>query len=675
MIPEAQSSGQSCIHSFWKRLVISILIILKFYSTFSPKKRACMMDDIYLREKGFHALSMLQKCSNDTRIVEHPSMTAHEHSLEEFVRISEQALQLSREEKVEFLSILQAITSLTQTKFDFWRDENYKTEDCEPSLTNVGGLLGLDAQKLQEFITHKAINIKGEGRITSRRSFPELINHRNSIASEIYLLLFQWTVIRLNEILSSNDASSSSKLFANELNISLLDIFGFERLEEGGNSIEQFLINYANEKLHYHFLSATVITEQELYRSEGLISVIPDFSFERIERVLFMIESPRGIIDIMNDQVNLRQGDQFFLKQIKQSQTSTKSSSLYSQLTIDRFAEKFSINHYAGDVEYTVVGFSEGNHSVPDSSLLEMLRTSSNSIAKSLADLPFSNENCSNKLSPSAASSKLSNSVAKGFRNDLESMITRLNQSKLSFIKCIKPNDEKTPWLFQNRSVHNQLKNNGLLEAISVIRSKYPFRMKLSEFSEHYHPLTTLHGSVETLLKGIETNRHYPLHTVRESFLIGKSMIFLEDWLIHLLNQKLITAIQSTIKIQSIFRSYIARRAYDKFITARRKVAAKRIHSFINRLIHSARARKRTKKLQDTLFYFDSQQVRRNAKIAFNNWKEQSREHQSAVDHRCIHVSEIVVQYRDEKEAEDLDEVIEIVILATIILFVIFMKL
>ncbi len=634
-----------------------------------------MLDDTNLREKGFHALSILQKCSKDMVEQPSPSMTAHEHSLEEFIRISEQALQLSAGDKTEFLSILKAITSLIQTKFELWRDENYNCEDCEPFLTEIGGLLGLDAQKLQEFITHKAINIKGEGRITSRRSFPELINHRNSIASEIYFLLFQWTVIRINEILSNNNISSSSKLSTNGLNISLLDIFGFERLEEGGNSIEQFLINYANEKLHYHFLSSTVIAEQELYRSEGLVSVIPDFSFERIERVLFMIESPRGIIDIMNDQVNLRQGDQYFLKQIKQSQASAKSSSLYSQLTVDRFAEKFSINHYAGDVEYIVTGFSEGNHSVPDSSLLELLRSSSNSITKDLADLPFSNENCSNKLSSTGTSSKLSSSVAKGFRNDLESMITHLNQSTLSFIKCIKPNDEKIPWLFQNRSVHNQLKNNGLLEAISVIRSKYPFRMKWSAFSEQYHTLITLYGSVEALLRAIESDRLCSLHSIRESFLVGKSMIFLEDWLIQRLNQKLITAIQSTIMIQSIFRSCLARRAYNKFISVRRKVAAKRIHSFITRAIYSARVRKRTKKLQDSLFYFDYQQMRRNAKIALKHWKEQSRQHQSAYDHCRIHASEPVVQHFDEKEAEDLDAVIETLIFATIILFVIFMKL
>ena len=49
--------------------------------------------------------------------------------------------------------------------------------------------------------------------------------------------------------------------------ISILDIFGFEKLET--NSLEQLLINHTNERLQLFFLHQTLHSELSLYQSEG----------------------------------------------------------------------------------------------------------------------------------------------------------------------------------------------------------------------------------------------------------------------------------------------------------------------------------------------------------------------------------------------------------------------
>lgn len=54
--------------------------------------------------------------------------------------------------------------------------------------------------------------------------------------------------------------------------IGLLDIFGFEAF--GTNSLEQLLINYANERLQQQFNAFVFKLEEKEFASEGLSKVL-----------------------------------------------------------------------------------------------------------------------------------------------------------------------------------------------------------------------------------------------------------------------------------------------------------------------------------------------------------------------------------------------------------------
>ena len=54
--------------------------------------------------------------------------------------------------------------------------------------------------------------------------------------------------------------------------IGLLDIFGFEAF--GTNSLEQMLINYANERLQQQFNAFVFKLEEKEFASEGLSKVL-----------------------------------------------------------------------------------------------------------------------------------------------------------------------------------------------------------------------------------------------------------------------------------------------------------------------------------------------------------------------------------------------------------------
>ena len=55
---------------------------------------------------------------------------------------------------------------------------------------------------------------------------------------------------------------------ARDLNIGILDIYGFEIFNNNG--FEQFCINYVNEKLQQIFIELTLKQEQEEYSAEGI---------------------------------------------------------------------------------------------------------------------------------------------------------------------------------------------------------------------------------------------------------------------------------------------------------------------------------------------------------------------------------------------------------------------
>ena len=115
---------------------------------------------------------------------------------------------------------------------------------------------------------------------------------RDALAKFLYERVFLYLVWRVNGTIAADDGGAEVAGA-----IGLLDIYGFEHFEI--NSLEQLLINYANESLQRHFNQHLLHIEQEIYAQEGVDwSYI---SFNDNQPTLDLIEGGQGVLNLLDD--------------------------------------------------------------------------------------------------------------------------------------------------------------------------------------------------------------------------------------------------------------------------------------------------------------------------------------------------------------------------------------
>ena len=136
---------------------------------------------------------------------------------------------------------------------------------------------------------------------------------------------------------------------------------------------------------------------------------------------------------------------------------------------------RFTIAHYAGDVEYDVSGFLAKNKDEVPESALELLETSKEPFAVALAR---------RRWTPSGydAGTKKKTSVGARFKTQLAELVARLDACAPRFIRCVKPNETRAPDAFHDDVVLAQMRCCGVLEVCRIARLGYPTRWPFAAF-------------------------------------------------------------------------------------------------------------------------------------------------------------------------------------------------
>ncbi|KAF2345616.1 Myosin head motor domain, partial [Trinorchestia longiramus] len=199
-------------------------------------------------------------------------------------------------------------------------------------------------------------------RLLTTLNIDQALDARDAVAKALYSALFSWLVRRINQIICSSKPSSSSC-------ISILDIFGFESFKE--NSFEQLCINYANEKLQFHFNKHIFKLEQQEYAKEKIDW--QNVEYQDNQPVIELLSrKPVGILHLLDDESNFPKAtDVSFLEKCHYNHA---LNDLYSRPRMSSM--EFGIQHYAGQVWYSVDGFLDKNRDTLRNDVVELLISS-----------------------------------------------------------------------------------------------------------------------------------------------------------------------------------------------------------------------------------------------------------------------------------------------------------
>ncbi|KAE8295978.1 Myosin heavy chain, fast skeletal muscle [Larimichthys crocea] len=403
----------------------------------------------------------------------------------------------------------------------------------------VAYLLGLNSADMLKALCYPRVKV-GNEYVTKGQTVPQVNNSVTALAKSIYEKMFLWMVVRINEML---DTKQARQYF-----IGVLDIAGFEIFDF--NTLEQLCINFTNEKLQQFFNHTMFVLEQDEYKKEGIVWEFIDFGMD-LAACIELIEkrsacSPRP-------------------------QTHPFKNKLYDQhLGKNKAFEKpkpvkgkpeahFSLVHYAGTVDYNIIGWLEKNKDPLNESAVQLYQKSS---VKLLALLyPPVVEEVGKKGGKKKGGSM--QTVSSQFRENLGKLMTNLRSTHPHFVRCLFPNESKTPGLMENYLVIHQLRCNGVLEGIRICRKGFPSRIPYADFKQRYK---VLNASVipdgqfmdnkkasEKLLGSIDVNH--------DEYRFGHTKVFFKAGLLGTLeemrDEKLATLVTMT---QALCRGYVMRK-------------------------------------------------------------------------------------------------------------------
>uniref|UniRef100_A0A671PEI3 Unconventional myosin-Id n=1 Tax=Sinocyclocheilus anshuiensis TaxID=1608454 RepID=A0A671PEI3_9TELE len=425
----------------------------------------------------------------------------------------------------------------------------------------LGDLLSTKDENVEKALLYRTV-ATGRDVIDKQHTHQEASYGRDALAKAIYERLFCWIVGRINDIIEVKNYDV--RVHGKNTVIGVLDIYGFEIFQN--NSFEQFCINYCNEKLQQLFIQLVLKQEQEEYQREGIPWKHIDYFNNQI--IVDLVEQQHKGIFAVLDEACMNVGkvtDEMLLQALNGKlakhahYTSRKLSPTDKNLEFDR---DFRIRHYAGDVAYSVVGFIDKNKDTLFQDFKRLLYNSSNPVLKAMWP--------EGKLSITEVT-KRPLTAATLFKNSMISLVENLASKEPYYVRCIKPNEVKSPLLFEHERCKHQVEYLGLLENVRVRRAGFANRQiyprflqrykMISEFTWPNHDLPSDKEAVKRLLQGCGFE-----HDVA----YGKTKVFIRTprTIFSLEEQRAEMVKRIVLFLQKVWRGTLARMHYRRMRAA-----------------------------------------------------------------------------------------------------------
>merc|ERR1712158_59474 len=479
----------------------------------------------------------------------------------EFTDAAFDTLGFSLEEKQDAYKITASILHLGEMTFKAkGREEGCEPDDLVPG-QKACTLFGIENFNLfyGNFIRPK-IKVGTEWVFKSQNA-NQCLNAVAALARSMYNRLFMWLVDLCNRTLI--DPSMKKVNF-----IGVLDIAGFEIFEF--NTFEQICINFCNEKLQQFFNHHMFVLEQEEYVREGIEWEMVDFGMD-LEATIQCMEKPMGLMAILEEETLFpKASDKSFEDKLKENLLGKTTAFLKKQPGSKDKNAHFALAHYAGIVNYNITDWLTKNKDQCNDTAVDQMKKCENALVVYLfRDHPGQPEEVvKEEKKGKDAGPKVFKTVSSAFRSQLDQLLTTLNSTDPHFIRCIVPNNHKTPLLLDSALVMHQLTCNGVLEGIRICRRGFPNRTVYLDFvhrfiiikpKEVHAAMPDLKESTKIILSSIEA--------MNDKWRLGHTKVFFRAGAVGCVEESREECIKAILNyIQGLARGYTGRMEYKKLI-------------------------------------------------------------------------------------------------------------
>lgn len=378
---------------------------------------------------------------------------------------------LNNNDQKTLFQILAGILLLGEVEFEE-SGENGSAISTKQQLAQVARRFGLPSESIQEALCNRTVITRNDS-VTVPLDPVEAVENRDALAKTIYAKMFDWMVQRINDAISTDESLIHGQ-------IGVLDIFGFEDFVQNG--FEQFCINYANEKLQQKFTTDVFKTVEDEYIREGL--EWDHIQYQDNKDIVEVIDGKMGIIALMNDHLRQPRGTEEALVNKVKTNHHKKGNDVNPRIEFPKVKRtQFIINHYAGSVTYETVGFMEKHRDTLQKDLLDLIQSSSIDMLVGLFDDSDSLSDSGGARGKTGMGVK---SLGSQFKQSLSQLMDNISSTNSHYVRCMKPNSNKSPTEFNKRMVVEQLRSAGVIEAIRITRSGYPSRLTPQELASRY---------------------------------------------------------------------------------------------------------------------------------------------------------------------------------------------
>lgn len=240
----------------------------------------------------------------------------------------------------------------------------------------IAAFLGVGAADLQMTLGYKTKMI-GKERVTVMLDPNGARAHANELARTLYGLLVAWIIENVNERLCALEESIVNT-------VSIVDFPGFAQQAFTRSTLDQLLNNAATEAIYNVSLHNFFDRKAEMLESEE-VSVAPTSYFDNTDAVKGLLKPGNGLLSILDDQTRRNRTDMQLLESLRKRfegknaaiDVGASTAKLPgSNFHTENMAARFTVKHFAGEVEYPVRGLIEENGEIISGDLLNMANSS-----------------------------------------------------------------------------------------------------------------------------------------------------------------------------------------------------------------------------------------------------------------------------------------------------------